>query len=265
MDMQLLEKKFRLMGARVKVGLPVPDWRTRWRTDIRFTVDVRSDRKGEYFEIGLLDHEHVELNVLDIQPEMRHLLLMAPVGKFLCGHDERHWFAAAIPGNASNVKTALVALKPAVIRLEEARKHIRTKDRFRRRNDAFIRQGEWFFVPAPELKPMRLLIMRNEPLSRGAGSKPHMCEYIYRTGGETVHVCRERPNGITEAQYRKLIATNPGAKGWGWRVMKRDMEVYARGRVWHSDHKSIYLDSWHRVLMNTENQAPAMRNLVFLD
>jgi len=263
MDIKLLEKKFGLMGARVTVGPLVRDWRTRSRMDVRFTVDVRLDRKGEYFDIGSV--EHGDINVLDVRPEMRHLLLRAPVGKFLCGHDERHWFAAAIPGNASNVRNALEALKPALVLQEEARKRIRIKDRFRRRNNAFIRQGEWFFVPAPDLTPMRLLIMRNEPLSRGAGSKPHMCEYIYRTGGETVYVSRERPHGITEAQYRKLIATNARAKAGNWTVMKRGMQVYARGRVWHSDHKTIHLDIWHRVLMNTENQAPAMRNLVFLD
>ena len=157
------------------------------------------------------------------------------------------------------------ALKPVAVRLEEIRKRLRTKDRFRRKNSAFLRQGEWFFVPAPELKVSQLLVMRNEPLSRGAGSKPHMCEYIYRTGGQTVYVSRERPNGITEAQYHKLIATNSRARNWNWRMMRRDMRVYARGRVWHPDHKTIYLDSWHRVFMNTENQAPAMRNVVFLD
>src|SRR5262245_33201516 len=161
MDIKLLEKKFGLMGARVRIGPLVRGWRTRSRIDVRFTVDVRLDRKGEYFEIGSV--ERVDIDVLDVRPEMRHLLLTTPVGKFLCGHDERHWFAAAIPGNASNVKTALVELKPVVVRLAEERKRIRTKDRFRRRNDAFIRQGEWFFVPAPELKPMRLLVMRNEP------------------------------------------------------------------------------------------------------
>jgi hypothetical protein len=47
--------------------------------------------------------------------------------------------------------------------------------------------------------------------------------------------------------------------------MRRDMRVYARGRVWHPDHKSIYLYGWHPVFMNTENEAPAMGNLVFLD
>lgn len=139
MDMQLLERKFGLMGARVKIGLQA----RLSRRDARFTVDVVSDRKGEYFDIRLLENQQVELNVLDVRPEMRHLLLMAPGGKFLCGHDERHLFVAAVPGsNASNVNTALVALKPAAVRREEARKRIRTKDRFRRRNDAFIRQGE---------------------------------------------------------------------------------------------------------------------------
>jgi hypothetical protein len=261
MDVQLLKSKFGRMGARVEFG---PLGRG-FRSETRFTLDVRSDRKGEYFDIKALDYQQVEMTVLDVRPEMRHLLLMAPVGKFLCGHDERHWFAAAVPGNASNVKTAMEALKPWPVRHEQTRKRIRTRDRLRRRNDAFIRQGEWFFVPAPELPVREFLVMRNEPLSRGAGSKPHMCEYIYRVGGQTVYVCSERPNGITEAQYHKLIATRPGARNWAWRVMRRGMQVYARGRVWHPDHKSIHLGCWHRVFMNMENEAPAMRNLVFLD
>ena len=264
MDKQLLERKFGLMGARLKVGPLVRRWRMGRSIDAPITLDVRSDRTGEFFEILMRDAD-VEMTVLDVRPELRHLLLMAPVGKFLCGHDERHWFAAAVPGNASNVKTALVALKPEAVRLEETRKRVRTRDRLHRRNDAFIRQGEWFFVPAPELEPKRLLIMRNEPLSRGGGSKPHMCEYIYRTGGQTVYVSRERPTGINEAQYHKLITRNPGAKSWDWRVMRRGMQVYARGRVWHPDHKSIHLHCWHEVFMNRENEAPARGNLVFLD
>jgi hypothetical protein len=32
------------------------------------------------------------------------------------------------------------------------------------------------------------VIHRNEPLSRGAGSKPHVCEEMMRRGGETVMV-----------------------------------------------------------------------------
>ena len=47
--------------------------------------------------------------------------------------------------------------------------------------------------------------------------------------------------------------------------MVRDADVYARGRVWHADHKTITLRGWHRVLMNTEGQSLAMRNVAFLD
>jgi hypothetical protein len=262
MDTKLLQLKFALLGARVKVE---PQARLS-RPDAQFTLDVRSDKNGEYFDIRVVEGVTADINVVDVRPRLRHLLLMASGGKFLCGHDERHWFAAAVPGRfASTVITAMEALKPRVVRSEEIKKRVRTKDRFRRRNAAFLRQGEWFFVPAPYLVVSGFLVLRNEPLSRGAGSKPHMCEYIYRTGGMNVYVSSERPNGITEAQYHKLLAARPHAGSWGWRVMRRNMVVYAQGKVSHPDHKTIYLNGWHRVFMNRENESEASRNLVFLD
>jgi hypothetical protein len=47
--------------------------------------------------------------------------------------------------------------------------------------------------------------------------------------------------------------------------MRRNASVYVRGHIRHADHKTIILHGWHRVLMNTENQAKAMRNVAFLD
>jgi hypothetical protein len=47
--------------------------------------------------------------------------------------------------------------------------------------------------------------------------------------------------------------------------MRRNAAVYVRGRISHPDHKAVVLDDWHRVLMNTEHEAPASRNVVFLD
>ena len=67
MDVQLLKSKFGRMGARVEVG---PLGR-RFRLNTRFTLDVRSDRKGEYFDIQALDYQQVEMTVLDVRPEMR--------------------------------------------------------------------------------------------------------------------------------------------------------------------------------------------------
>ncbi len=266
MDMKLLESKFLRLGARVAVGEHV----NRFRSPAPFTVDVREDGKGEYFDLRINPSVEVEFEVIDLRPDLRHLLLLARNGsqkeKFLCGHDERHWFVAAVPGAAvSTVNTAMLALKPRAVRAEETRLKLKTKDQFRRRNAAFVRQGEWFFIPAPDLRVDEKLILRNEPLSRGTGSKPHVCEQVFRRIGIAVYVCRQHPYGLTEKEYREQLKDFPHTRNYDWRMMQRSAVVYARGRVSHSDHKTVYLGVWHRVLMNTENEAPSMSHVVFLD
>ena len=119
-------------------------------------------------------------------------------------------------------------------------------------------------MPEPTLVVNEKFILRNEPLRRGAG-KPHLVEQLHRNGGEVVHVSGKHPNGITEKEYRQLVQSNPKAAHWGWRVMRRNPGVYARGTVRHSDHATILLPIWHRVLMNTENQSRTMANVAFLD
>ena len=47
--------------------------------------------------------------------------------------------------------------------------------------------------------------------------------------------------------------------------MTRNASVYARGTVRHSDHETIRLPFWHRVLMNTETQTRTMAKVAFLD
>ena len=138
--------------------------------------------------------------------------------KFLCGHDERHWFVAAVPESApvGTVRAAKEALKPAEVQAIQARLGLRRAERNRRKNAAYRRQGEWFFVPAPGLKVDETLVLRDEPITRGNGSKPHHAEFCYRTGGETVYVCRLYPNGLSEGDYRRLIEKRPEARNWSW-------------------------------------------------
>ena len=256
-----LETMFERMGARVRV---------RETFSRNRGIDIRSDKRGEYFDIGVEAADRVEYEVIDIRPGLKHLLLMARRDdgkqKFLCGHDKRRWFVCAVPGaSVSSVVSAMEALQPSEVRAAVGRKVKRAKDRLRRRNEAFVRQGEWFFIPAPELSVNPRLVLRNEPISRGRGGKPHMCQFLYRTGGELVYVCSRRPRGLLAGEYAALINHNPNAQNWGWSRMTRDATVYVRGRVWHPDHKTALLDGWHRVLMNTENQAPGARAVVFLD
>ena len=92
-----------------------------------------------------------------------------------------------------------------------------------------------------------------------------MVAEIFRTGGETVYVCPQHPNGLTPAEYNDVLKGNPSAARWGWRVMARNSAVYARGAVSHADHATITLPFWHRVMMNTETQSWTMRLVAFLD
>jgi len=262
MENKLLETMFGRMGARMKIHETIG--RRRGGIDIRF------DKHGEFFDIGVEPNDSVQYEVVDSRPRMKHLLLMArrETGKqkFLCGHDERHWFVCAVPGSSvTNVKAAMEALQPAEVQSAVRRRVKRIKNRLRRKNSAFIRQGEWFFVPVPELTVNQKFVLKNEPISRGNGGKAHMCQYAYRSGGEVVYVGIKYPMGLTKDAYSRLVKQNPAARSWAWRIMRRNAAVYVRGRVWHPDHKTIVLNDWHRVMMNTEGSAPGARAVVFLD
>jgi hypothetical protein len=267
MDTNLLDIKFACIGARLKVA-DRPSRRT--RTSVPVSLDVQVDRKGEFFELIRQPGAGAVIDVLDVQPGDRHLLLLVREGKdkskFLCGHDERHWFVAGIPESApvGTVRQAKEALKPVEVQTAQARHGLKGKARTRRKNAAYIRQGEWFFLPVPGFVVDEKLVLGNEPLSRGNG-KPHWAEFCYRTGGETVYVCSRHPNGVTAAQYQGILAGNSKVKGWGWRTMQRNPGVYVEGRIRHPDHATITLHGWHRVVMNTEGQSRAMRNVAFLD
>jgi hypothetical protein len=242
-----LQKHFSAIGAQLVVR-PGPD-----NVDYRF--DIVRDHRSEYFELSgsRLD----DLVVQHVDRNARHILLCGidrhlkgenaaakkAVSRFLCGHDERHWFVAGIGDPVATVRDAKLSLAPAAIREAVARE----RHRDRRHNDLFIRQGEWFFVPStPPAVDARTPIHRNEPIRRGRG-KPHFCEEVIRHGGVTVRLYQGRELG--DAEFSELIAKNPRLS---YRQMVRDAHVYARGRVRHDDHATIVLNGWHRVYLNGE-------------
>jgi hypothetical protein len=259
-----IQNKFEKMGARVKLLL---DPRL---AEVR--VDVRHDGGGEYFDVR--HGAGAQVNVVDVVAKDRHLLLTSRVddpmankpvtARFLCGHDERSWFVAAVPesAGANNVRHAKDALKPAEV-WQSMREHgTPMSKRDRRKTSAFLRQGEWFFLPRPWLRVEESRVLKREPIRRGSG-KPHECERLFRSGGETVYVHRRYPNGLTGAEYAAL--PEEARKQRGWRTMVRDARVYAKGSIRHPDHKTIRLPYWHQVVMNTETRSRAMRHVAFLD
>jgi hypothetical protein len=259
MGTEVLERRFAAIGARLNVVGPLAGTPR---------IDVGSDARGEFFDVRFADTGHrVELEVVDINHADRHLLLLVRNGeeksKFLCGHDERHWFVAAVPEDArgvTGVAAAKAALQPELVRTAVGR--ARPKDPFRRRNAAYVRQGEWFFVPTHELDPPPAFVLRHEPLSRGRG-RAHMIELAYRRGGQVVWVNRRHPSGISDARYRLL--TQKDRRSGGWTRFVRDPELFAKGAIRHPDHATVVLHSWHRVAMNTEQGARAMQHVAFLD
>ena len=268
MDIELLKRHFAGIGARVKVAevKVVRSGIVRMRVDAG--INIGADAQGEFFDIKIDAESPRDYRVVDLRPEQHHLLLLSEKdkAKFLCGFDERHWFVCAVPGNGvASVRSAMEALQPAEVRQAVQSRVKRAKNRLRRRNEAFVRQGEWFFIAEPNLVVDEALVRRNEPLSRGGGSKAHMCQYAYRANGELVMVCDHHPAGVAMDSYGKILRSNPKARNWNWRQMMRNAAFYVRGRVWHPDHKTVVLGGWHRVLMNTENLAPGRSNVTFLD
>lgn len=205
-----LKQYFVVMGADVDVTVGGD----------RFEVDVRNTGRSEVFQIRLPEDGSVTAKVLDSDWRRRHLVLdvthrrFGVSQKYLCGHDEFHWFVAALPEKtkAATVSEVMEALKPQAVLTEQRRKRVRRHRRGNRRTTAYVRQGEWFFVPCPDFDADQHIVAYNGTLVRGQG-KPHHVEML----------CRPE-----------------------------DGETYVRGKVWHPDHRTIYLDGWHTVLRNME-------------
>jgi len=145
--------------------------------------------------------ELLDVSVMQSEPKQHHLLLVVrkfgekpQLDRFLCGHDEREWFVAAVPGGASSVRQAMDSLQPKDVREALTHHHVAFRKRYARKNRAFRRQGEWFFVPEPSFVVDERFVLHNEPLRRGRG-KPHMVEQLYRTGGENGSCVQPPPGG----------------------------------------------------------------------
>lgn len=256
-----LRSSFRAIGADVRAVAPQP-LRATWRT--REVSAQRIRVRDSLFELVL--PTNAAATVLDCRPGERHLVLGLQEGggtsqRFLCGFDERHWFAAAVSG--LTVRTAKESLMPPQVRDFALRAGLRQAELFRRHTRAFIRQGEWFFVPV-ETTVNPLHVHRWEPLIRPGGGKPHLVQELVRGRGEMVWHHRDHaPSGLNDAQFAALAEHVRRAKGWNRRTRITDAtSVLARGAVRHPDHATVHLHGWHRVYINSE-QRPA--SLGFLD
>ena len=86
MSVQSIERQFTRIGARAKVHPPIV---RRWRATPEVSIDVGNDAEGEFFDLSIQPQLVAETQVVDVQPSLRHLLLMSRQDdgkhKFLCG------------------------------------------------------------------------------------------------------------------------------------------------------------------------------------
>jgi hypothetical protein len=124
-------------------------------------------------------------------------------------------------------------------------------------NEAAIRLGGWLFVPAPGLVVESRRIHRQSPVQCSGNTAPVVSE-LYHTGGEAFYYSESKRRILTVQQYRALLLQHPKTVKEDWRISQRSMVAYGRGTVRHPEHHPITLHDWHRILMNTESEAPAM-------
>lgn len=274
MNIEALTRQFARIGASLEVA-ELPSVRGRAGAT-NFSLDIREAGRKEFYllEVAKPAIETLDFQVLNSRPDLRHLVLMgrnepsqgiSTKEKFLCGHDERHWFVAGLPGATAvvDVVSAMESLKPREAAEAQRRLRVRPQDRNKRHNAGFIRQGEWFFVPEPQFRPRSTdIVLRNEPLSRGAGSKPHMVTELLRRGGELVYVNTRTQVMLNVDQFRRAVRAGTIRNTHEWVDRRLTAFVYVRGKVSHADHKTIELQGWHRVAMNRE---PTTNTVRFLD
>ena len=252
------------------------------------TINIRTDKKGrEYFDIRQARESEAEISVVDRKPKDRHLLLMIKTeerpgvpekAKYLCGHDEFHWFVAAVDSAAADVARAKESLKPGEVKAIQER----GKGNRKKAKGGVRRQGEWFFIPKKKMKVPHGQILKNEPIQRGRG-KPHIVEEIWRTGGRDIVVpvinawsrLKESDlpakwfEGLSPGQHAALTRRkdNEGklARDIRWRQGRVDARVYGRGKVTHPDHSTLKLKVWHQIVPNTESQFVINEQLLFID
>ena len=248
----------KIIDAFEKIG-STADIRTenRFREDRGFRITVSDNRRTHFSCFRLAMREGTRLYVPDVNVKEHALLLKVrwkdAKGRvnfedFLCGRDDHGWFVSTLNGHSfHNVRGAVESLRPEEITRELAKKKVSRSRRNRHHNEVFIRQGEWFFVPMPPDFEPEGIVRKKERL--GTKGKPHIADFVC-SGGESRYIHPNYRGTLTWERVSELMKYGVT----GFRQVFIVQAAFAKGRVVHPDHKTVFLDGWHRVIPNTENR-----------
>jgi len=198
------------IGAELNVSSGGPTTGSRHPSSSRytqdFTLDIAEQKGRESILCSYNGGSHtLEMLAVDVEPDLRHLLLLAkPLDrhaekrKFLCGHDERHWFVAAIPRlsmwQQSRCNGILSLLQPSLTTANRVKQRVNA-----RHNAGYLRQGNGSFCPCRILLHLILPQLQDEPIRRGPETSPGRTSLSLRR--TRVYVHHTYPNGLTEKEY----------------------------------------------------------------
>ena len=105
---------------------------------------------------------------------------------YICGQDEDSYFISKLRGEHKTVANAFKSLKPKEV-----------LDWERKNKKVALRQGEWFFIPCPDLEADNMISY--EPLPHEEEGNPHKAEYyeMSNMGKHYVKGCISHPEHRT--------------------------------------------------------------------
>lgn len=171
---------------------------------------------------------------------------------YLCGEDEGRLFLSHLPARVQGLKAAYNLLCPIS----------------RSARDSAVRQGEWWFTPAPisDIGPhgrprgmyLRSADVKVQPLSKRELRALELSRSRYLSVPE---------HGFKSTYGGKLARLRPASQHFAKEVVQGDDgSVWVRGWVKHirHDHEPIDLPKWHRAQINGQVRAwsaPAARRI----
>ncbi|MBR0191485.1 MAG: hypothetical protein IJQ31_05410 [Thermoguttaceae bacterium] len=255
--MQKIINAFKKIGANAVINLLKPGPVSRKRREFR--ISIREDRQKHASCFVLDVRDETQVHVPDVSVKDHALLLKVhwtnEQGRiiredFLCGRDDHGWFVSTLKSNSSHsVEEAFESLRPEEITRELREKKVPRSRQNKHRNEVFVRQGEWFFVPMPPGFEPKGAVREKERL--GVRGKPHIADFVYSEG-----VVRYTHKRFLNLFTREEVAQFEKEGEVGFRPVFIVQEAFAKGRVVHPDHRTVFLDGWHRVVPNTENRLP---------
>jgi len=256
-----LQKAFKDIGVKFhkKVNSPIRRFSGQNLPDDSIRLDTSGDKRSP-FVLRLGKDADGEIKLLNVDTSQHGVLLQIQQENvkvnFLCGLDEfDKTFIARVPNQGiTTVANAKDALKPPeVLDAERSTPRMgKKKNKHKRRNSAWLRQGEWFFIPMPKYEPGDSAILRKNAPLMVAGNRAHKAELVADTAGESRYISiMDARRSLSKKGYERLMKEN-SKEQYKWEMRSESSSIYVKGRITAPDHKTLVLNIWHRAVPNRE-------------